>query len=255
MCWTGSHTFVSSYSCARSVKLYSTCGQFSTQWVHLILTKLKLDSNVNSLTCSKIWLSSYSLTQLLPTKRSSPQKGDYFWCFLDITEELGVIFPPLHILLFQQRNSGDLCQQEGNIERRDHTEVLSTLKSGRCWDEQSNPEQDLPQVIWVTDHTPQAMTDPLVTVSRIASEGILLVVSHHFKKHSSKPNGPPNVVTCAELFVFFLKVQDQGGEECEKHPHTCTEKMMCVNFTSPERDVRRLVCNSSIEQNSPWTVQ
>ena len=70
------------------------------------------------------------------------------------------------------------------------------------------------------------MTDPLVTVSRIASEGILLVVSHHFKKHSSEPNGPPNVVTCAELFVFLLRVQDQGGEEREKHPHTCTEKMM-----------------------------
>ena len=70
------------------------------------------------------------------------------------------------------------------------------------------------------------MTDPLVTVSRIASEGVLLVVSHHFKKHSSEPDRPANVVACAELFVFFLRVQDQGGEECEKHPHTCTEKMI-----------------------------
>ena len=67
------------------------------------------------------------------------------------------------------------------------------------------------------------MADPLITVGRIASEGILLVVSHHFEKHSSEPDGPANVVSCAELFVFFLGVQDQGGEECEKHPHTYTE--------------------------------
>ena len=90
------------------------------------------------------------------------------------------------------------------------------------------------------------MTDPLVTVSRIASEGVLLVVSHHFKKYSSEPDRPANVVPCAELFVFLLRVQDQGGEEREKHPNTCTEKMMSVNFTLPERDVLRLVCNSSI---------
>ena len=76
------------------------------------------------------------------------------------------------------------------------------------------------------------MADPLIMVSRIASEDVLLVVSHHFKKHSSKPYGPANVVSCAKLFVFFLGVQDQGGEEREKHPHTCTEEMVCVNFTS-----------------------
>lgn len=158
---------------------------------------------------------------------SSPHKGDYFWCPLDIEEELRVVFPSLHILALQQRNSRDLRQQKGNKEGRNHTEVICTLKSGRCWDEKPGPEEDLPQVIWVTDHTPQAMADPLITVSRIASEGVLLVVSHHFKKHSSEPDGPANVVSCAKLFVFFLGVQDQGGEEREKHPHTCTEEMVC----------------------------
>ena len=154
---------------------------------------------------------------------SLPHKGDHFWCPLDIAEELRAVFPSLHTLVLQQRNSRDLRQQKGNKEGRNHTEVICTLKGRRCWDEKPGPEENLSQVIWVTDHTPQAMADPLITVSRIASEGVLLVVSNHFKKHSSKPDGPANVVSCAELFVFFLGVQDQGGEEREKHPHTCTE--------------------------------
>ena len=98
------------------------------------------------------------------------------------------------------------------------------------------------------------MADPLIMVSRIASEGILLVVSHHFKKHSSEPDGPANVVSCAKLFVFFFGVQDQGGKEREKHPHTCTEGMVCVNFTSPETDVLRVVCKTKDQHRAKPTL-
>ena len=64
------------------------------------------------------------------------------------------------------------------------------------------------------------MADPLVLVTRIASEVVLLVVSNGLKEHASEPDSPANIITCAELFVFHLGVKNKGWKESQQHPHT-----------------------------------
>ena len=64
------------------------------------------------------------------------------------------------------------------------------------------------------------MTDPLVLVKRIASEVVLLVVSNRLKEHASEPDDPANIITCAELSVFRLGVENKGRKESQQHPHT-----------------------------------
>lgn len=63
--------------------------------------------------------------------------------------------------LFLQGNSADLGQQEDQEERRDDTDVLPSPENGGRGQVEARPHHDLPQVVRVLNHTPQAVPDKL----------------------------------------------------------------------------------------------
>ncbi len=65
-------------------------------------------------------------------------------------------------------------------------QVLPLLKHGRRADVQSEPEQDLAEVVRVPADRPQSCVDEFSSICRISSEGWLLIVGHDFEKHAWK---------------------------------------------------------------------
>lgn len=63
--------------------------------------------------------------------------------------------------LFLQGDSTDLSQQEDQEERGDDTDVLPPPENSGRGQVEAGPHHDLPQVVRVLNHTPQAMPDKL----------------------------------------------------------------------------------------------
>lgn len=72
---------------------------------------------------------------------------------------------PFESRLFLQGDSADLGQQEDQEERGDDTDVFPPPENGGRGQVEAGPHHDLPQVVRVLDHTPQAVLDkpPLQT--------------------------------------------------------------------------------------------
>ena len=137
---------------------------------------------------------------------------------LNIGQELGVVLPLPHVLPLQDRDAGDLAQQEGYKDGRNHAKQLPALESGRSRHEEPTPQHDLPKVVRVADDAPETVTDPLVVVGRVTAESELLIVSQALDEHACQPQSPADVVPGTEFLVFFLGVEEESGEQSQQYP-------------------------------------
>lgn len=68
---------------------------------------------------------------------------------------------PFESRLFLQGDSADLGQQEDQEKWGDDTDVFPSSENGGRGQVEAGPHHDLPQVVRVLDHAPQAMLDKL----------------------------------------------------------------------------------------------
>lgn len=98
-----------------------------------------------------------------------------------VVDETSVATPPPNAPSFKDRNPRHLRKLERHVNWGENCQPFGrTAEGGRCRNEQTEPEEDFSEIVWMADSRPQAVLDPFLRIGRIAAECVFLIISNGF---------------------------------------------------------------------------
>jgi len=129
----------------------------------------------------------------------------------------------------------DVCDEGG----RNGAEVFERLRErARRRQEQTDPQQDLAEIVRVARDAPQAVRDPLLGVLGIRAESGFLLIGDDSDEKTNNKKRPSKIIDLVNGLLLLLGVEDEDGRHVEEYPH---------GLNRPELEHQRWAVSDSVE--------